>query len=170
MTTETEATEQLRKNLASGANKNWTPNDYDLLIKELASEHARPDETEAQAYTRARENKVGDRSHKGADFMPRRDREPIEAIGTRSIRGVARGRRAPRLRQPGAGHKRRRRASPPRPAAINSLDHGAVSVSVRISAVGGGCVKTQMRDRRMVGRLAVSDCRISTDLLRSMRF
>ncbi len=28
----------------------------------------------------------------------------------------------------------------------------------------------QMRDRRMVGRLAVSDCRISTDLLRSMSF
>src|SRR6202043_1628376 len=31
-------------------------------------------------------------------------------------------------------------------------------------------VKMQMRDRRMVGRLAVSDCRISTDLLRSMSF
>jgi len=35
---------------------------------------------------------------------------------------------------------------------------------------GGGCVKTQMGDRRMVGRLAVFDCRISTDLLRSMSF
>ena len=34
----------------------------------------------------------------------------------------------------------------------------------------GGCVKTQVRDRRMVGWLAVSDCRISTDLLRSMSF
>ena len=33
-----------------------------------------------------------------------------------------------------------------------------------------GCVKTQVRDRRMVGWLAVSDCRISTDLLRSMSF
>jgi transposase IS66 family protein len=33
-----------------------------------------------------------------------------------------------------------------------------------------GCVKTQMRDRRMAGRLAVFDCRISTDVLRSMSF
>ena len=32
------------------------------------------------------------------------------------------------------------------------------------------CVKTEMRDWRMVGRLAVFDCRISTDLLRSMSF
>lgn len=38
------------------------------------------------------------------------------------------------------------------------------------SRMDGGCVKMQMRDRRMVGRLAVSDCRISTDLLRSMSF
>jgi len=30
--------------------------------------------------------------------------------------------------------------------------------------------KAQMRDRRMVGRLAVFDCRISTDVLRSMSF
>jgi hypothetical protein len=37
-----------------------------------------------------------------------------------------------------------------------------------ISAMGGGCVKTQMRDRRLVGRLAIFDCRISTDVLRSM--
>jgi len=32
------------------------------------------------------------------------------------------------------------------------------------------CVKTQMRDRRMVGQLAIFDCRISTDVLRSMSF
>src|ERR1700730_17957272 len=44
------------------------------------------------------------------------------------------------------------------------------SVLVRISAFDRGCVKMQMRDRRMVGRLAVFDCRISTDLLRSMSF
>jgi hypothetical protein len=40
----------------------------------------------------------------------------------------------------------------------------------RMTAFQRGCVKMQMRDRRMVGRLAVSDCRISTDLLRSMSF
>ena len=34
------------------------------------------------------------------------------------------------------------------------------------SGTGGGCVKMQMRDRRMVGQLAVSGSRISTDLLR----
>jgi hypothetical protein len=34
----------------------------------------------------------------------------------------------------------------------------------------GGCVKTQMRYRRMVGQLAVFDFRISTDVLRSMSF
>jgi hypothetical protein len=39
-----------------------------------------------------------------------------------------------------------------------------------ISAMGGGCAKTQMRDRRMVGQLAIFDCRISTDVLRSMSF
>jgi hypothetical protein len=33
-----------------------------------------------------------------------------------------------------------------------------------------GCVKTQIRDRRMVGQLAIFDCRISTDVLRSMSF
>jgi hypothetical protein len=31
-------------------------------------------------------------------------------------------------------------------------------------------LKTQMRDRRMVGQLAIFDCRISTDVLRSMGF
>jgi hypothetical protein len=43
-------------------------------------------------------------------------------------------------------------------------------LAAAISAMGGGCVKTQMRDRRMVGRLAIFDCRISTDVLRSMSF
>jgi hypothetical protein len=42
--------------------------------------------------------------------------------------------------------------------------------AAHMSAGPRGCVKTQMRDRRMVGRLAVFDCRISTDVLRSMSF
>jgi hypothetical protein len=37
-------------------------------------------------------------------------------------------------------------------------------------AIGQGCVKTQMRYRRMVGQLAIFDFRISTDVLRSMSF
>jgi hypothetical protein len=40
----------------------------------------------------------------------------------------------------------------------------------RMTAFHRGCVKTQMRDRRMVGQLAVFDCRILTDVLRSMSF
>src|SRR5580704_77927 len=43
-------------------------------------------------------------------------------------------------------------------------------VPVCISAMDGGCVKTQMRYRRMVGQLAIFDFRISTDVLRSMSF
>lgn len=42
--------------------------------------------------------------------------------------------------------------------------------SLPTSDLNRGCVKTQMRDRRMVGRLAIPDCRISTDLLRSISF
>ena len=38
------------------------------------------------------------------------------------------------------------------------------------SAFHRGCAKTQMRDRRMVGQLAIFDCRISTDVLSSMSF
>jgi hypothetical protein len=44
--TEEQANEELRKGLESGACKNWTPDDFDALIKALASDHARPDETE----------------------------------------------------------------------------------------------------------------------------
>jgi hypothetical protein len=40
----------------------------------------------------------------------------------------------------------------------------------QMAASHRGCVKTQMRDRRMVGQLAIFDCRISTDVLRSMSF
>jgi hypothetical protein len=56
------------------------------------------------------------------------------------------------------------------PRAIYPLNPGRVRVKLDKSPFHRGCVKTQMRDRRMVGRLAVSDCRISTDLLRSMSF
>jgi hypothetical protein len=42
--------------------------------------------------------------------------------------------------------------------------------SIGMPSSDGGCAKTQMRDRRMVGQLAIFDCRISTGVLRSMSF
>jgi hypothetical protein len=64
--TEAQVTEELRKGLESGALKNWTPEDFDGLIKQLAEDHARPNETEAQAYTRMiMEHPAGQRLYKG---------------------------------------------------------------------------------------------------------